>query len=179
MNIYVPTIISEHELLIVFPEAKKICKELVKSYNSSIGYLEDFRPKYQQVLYKEFKNPKERSNWEYLVIGALINVPTAWYEIQIKRLKRLISYNSLQNVDYKKSIELARQTPIDELVVFNSMGFADCIWHNEKTGSMKYYKRDNRVHCFGCGKNGDVIDVLMKLKNCTFGECLNLKKVKI
>lgn len=39
-------------------------------------------------------------------------------------------------------------------------GMACCIFHNDKTPSMKV---DNRYHCFGCGADGGVIDFVMQL----------------
>ena len=39
-------------------------------------------------------------------------------------------------------------------------GMACCIFHNDKTPSMKV---DNRFHCFGCGADGGVIDFVMQL----------------
>lgn len=39
-------------------------------------------------------------------------------------------------------------------------GMACCIFHNDKTPSMKV---DNRYHCFGCGADGDVINFTTKL----------------
>lgn len=66
----------------------------------------------------------------------------------------------------------ARSVPIYQVKTFNGSGFTNCLWHHEKTGSLKYYKDSNRVHCFGCGKNADVIDVVMKLRECTFTEAI-------
>ena len=39
-------------------------------------------------------------------------------------------------------------------------GMACCIFHEDRTPSMKV---DNRFHCFGCGADGDVIDFVMQL----------------
>lgn len=39
-------------------------------------------------------------------------------------------------------------------------GMACCIFHNDKTPSMKV---DNRYHCFGCQADGDVIDFTARL----------------
>ncbi|MGX8711698.1 MAG: CHC2 zinc finger domain-containing protein [bacterium] len=39
-------------------------------------------------------------------------------------------------------------------------GMACCIFHEDRTPSMKV---DNRFHCFGCGADGDVIDFVAQL----------------
>lgn len=42
----------------------------------------------------------------------------------------------------------------------NRSGMALCPFHNDKYSSMK---ADKRFHCFGCQKDGDVIDFVAKL----------------
>lgn len=61
-------------------------------------------------------------------------------------------------------IQRAKAFPISDLIEFKH-GFACCIWHNERTGSMKYYPKTNHVHCYGCQKHGDAIDVVQQLHN--------------
>lgn len=72
--------------------------------------------------------------------------------------------------------EIKRNCPITDHIEFNGANMARCIWHREKTASMKYYPKDNHVYCFGCNKHGSVIDVVMAKDNCTFLEAL--KKLK-
>lgn len=52
-----------------------------------------------------------------------------------------------------------------------------CPFHKEKTASFTVYKKDDgdQFYCFGCGKNGDVIDLVMIMEQCKFTEaCLLL-----
>ena len=51
----------------------------------------------------------------------------------------------------------------DNFIQFDRTDTTKCIWHDEKTGSMHYYKNQNRVKCFGCGQMGDTIDVIMQI----------------
>jgi len=46
-----------------------------------------------------------------------------------------------------------------------------CLFHDENTPSMTVYT-NNRFHCFGCQKNGDAIDILMKLEGLTLGDAV-------
>ena len=39
-------------------------------------------------------------------------------------------------------------------------GYICCPWHNEDTPSLKLYPESRGWHCFGCGKSGDVIDMV-------------------
>ena len=50
----------------------------------------------------------------------------------------------------------------------NRAGFARCPFHSEKTASFKAYPGSRGFHCFGCGKSGDVIKLVMDLDNISF-----------
>lgn len=65
-------------------------------------------------------------------------------------------------------LECAKQRPIDTLLKFNPQYNTNCLWHNEDSPSMHYYKKNNRVYCFGCGKSADAVDVYMQIHNCSF-----------
>ncbi len=54
----------------------------------------------------------------------------------------------------------AKRVPLKRYLKINHSGFAKCPYHNEKTPSLKVYS-DNRWHCFGCSKDGDVVDIVM------------------
>lgn len=47
-----------------------------------------------------------------------------------------------------------------------------CPFHHEKTPSCHIYKQDNKYHCFGCGKHGDVIDLFQFLSGYTFPQAV-------
>lgn len=71
----------------------------------------------------------------------------------------------------------AKQRPIKDFIKVNWAGKALCLFHNDKHASMHIYP--NNYHCFSCHTSGTVIDIIMKLRNCTFKEAvlfLNGKK---
>ncbi len=71
-------------------------------------------------------------------------------------------------------LETAKQRPITDYIDFNSAGFAKCLWHTEKTGSLHLIKGKNKAYCFGgCGAK-DVIDVVQNLHNCDLPEALKI-----
>jgi len=41
-----------------------------------------------------------------------------------------------------------------------------CPFHADDTASMKIYQQTNTFNCFGCGKNGDVIEFIQLKENC-------------
>lgn len=68
-------------------------------------------------------------------------------------------------------LDRAKAYPISSLIHFTK-GKAKCLWHNERTGSMTYFKDTNKVYCFGCAKKADSVDVYMQLHNCSFLEAV-------
>lgn len=50
----------------------------------------------------------------------------------------------------------------------NRSGFIRCIFHKEKTASMKVYK--DSVYCFGCGRSGDIFTFVQQMDGCSFKE---------
>ena len=69
-------------------------------------------------------------------------------------------------------LQTAKQVPISKFINFDRGKFARCIWHSENTPSMHYYRIKNKVKCFGCGKCGDVIDVVMQLEKVDIKEAI-------
>ena len=56
----------------------------------------------------------------------------------------------------------------------NRAGFICCPFHQEKTASLKIYKGDRGWHCFGCGKNGDVIEFVKLFFNVDFSTAIGI-----
>ncbi|HQF86962.1 MAG TPA: DNA primase [Acidobacteriota bacterium] len=51
--------------------------------------------------------------------------------------------------------------------------FALCPFHTEKTPSFSINEQLQSYHCFGCGKGGDVIQLVMELENLTYSEAIH------
>ena len=83
--------------------------------------------------------------------------------------KKKLSTPQIKDPD---KIRRAKAYPIENYIEFKG-GFAKCVFHEERTSSMKLYP-DNHVHCFGCQKNGDTIDVVQALNHCTFNEAIKI-----
>jgi len=47
-----------------------------------------------------------------------------------------------------------------------------CPFHNERTPSFVVYQNDNRYHCFGCGKGGDIFAYVEERNHLSFGEAV-------
>lgn len=72
----------------------------------------------------------------------------------------------------QEMITRAKAVDARTLMDFNSAHFAHCPWHSEKTPSLKWNKKDNTVHCFGCGKHSDVIGLAMQMWGVDFKEAI-------
>ena len=53
-------------------------------------------------------------------------------------------------------------------VKVNHKGFCNCMFHSEKTDSMKVY--ENSFYCFGCGASGDIFTLVSHFEECNFQE---------
>lgn len=51
-------------------------------------------------------------------------------------------------------------------IEFNRQGFCCCPFHSERTASFKAYPDSG--HCFGCGWNGDIFDLVGRLLGLSF-----------
>ncbi len=51
-------------------------------------------------------------------------------------------------------------------------GMVKCPFHADDTASMKIYDKTNTFNCFGCGKNGDVIEFIQLKENCSKHEAI-------
>lgn len=68
----------------------------------------------------------------------------------------------------QEMITRAKATDPGVLLDFNSASFAHCPWHTEKTPSLKWNRKDNTVHCFGCGEHSDSIGLAMHIWGVDF-----------
>ena len=117
-------------------------------------------------------NVLEREKTQEFFLELEINIPRKKIEAQIKQKEFM-----LRSVDMAENcpgldIPRAKSYPINQLIEFKG-NTALCIWHQERTPSMHYYPRTNKVKCFGCGKLADSIDVVQQLQGCTLKEAVN------
>lgn len=89
----------------------------------------------------------------------------------INELKREMNPDKMKDDITDEMIERAKDYPVENLVDIGKAGIC-CLWHDEKTASMKLTKR-NRLRCYGaCGKSFDSIDVYRHLHGATFIEAV-------
>jgi len=96
------------------------------------------------------------------------------YLNRMTELKRKRYHLGKPKREYGNDILDAKQVPIDKYIEFNRQNFAPCIWHDEHTPSMYYYRKQNRVKCFGCDRMGDVMDVVQQLQGVDLQESIKI-----
>lgn len=168
-NSYPPE--QESHLLKYYPEGQKFIEDRLYDFKAEMAELPEVAWRIKQDIEK-IKGFATQEFFRWIWLYLYFEIPKKELTEKIEKLERMLLWARGKNDRYAASLERARTVPIDAYVKFNSMGFAPCLWHNEKTASLKYYKKENHVHCFGCQKGGDVVDVVMALTNCSFKEAL-------
>lgn len=111
--------------------------------------------------------------------------PVEWYFIDLCREYTLERYDHYQRLlksfnanssanENKDRLLKVKQVPIPLFMKFNRENFAPCPFHNEKTPSLKYYPKENRLYCFGsCQRSFDVVDVVCHERGLEFKEAID------
>lgn len=132
-------------------EIKKITDDLKKYIDMYMNLQQEYNQQGKSVTHIE------------MLLTKLNNRYASW-----KRLER-----SEKNFTGGGSDRLARAkaVPITNYLKFNSAGFAKCIFHQDDTPSLKYYK-DNHTYCFSCSKRCDTIDIVSQLYSLDIKEAI-------
>lgn len=132
-------------------------------------------------MFKQMTAAPEKKFWFYrdvLIPG--FQEELAKIDKSIRKFELFKNFGRVGQMPEQIDIATLKQIPIGSLMPtlpkrdMSTRATYLCPFHNEKTGSFVWYKKDNRAHCFGCQWDGDVIDLFMKLNNKTFKEALNL-----
>jgi len=173
---------SEIEFLRIFPEVKEIAKEKIEELQGDRRRIltERTLPFLKKVNATKLDDfGKNFYKQAYLItdlefVGCIEEIDK-WNKIKLLTSDNL-KQKSIENFERKK--EVAKDTPIQSLYPFAKLrGYgkrqtALCPFHHENTPSFVIYTDQNTFHCFGCGKNGDSIEFMKFLKDCTFKEAV-------
>ncbi len=167
------------DYLEMFPTAKPVIKEIllreIEQCKEDLKKAERIEKTFDDLIYRKCKD--ERSEWFWNLVKDIVYVSPLreGREQMIKRnlfrlelLKNPKAGGRITDIDVQK----AKEFPIHELMEFKNDGKAQCLWHNERSGSMHYYPKSNTVKCFGCQKFGDSIAVYMELYKVNFIEAV-------
>lgn len=147
------------------PTDKKEMKKIVQEFGEAADKLLEMK--------REFQSSK-RSVKHLLLFLQYVTTRYETFSNNLKSFDRRFNGASGDSADVVR----AKEFPITSIIKFNYNGFAPCIWHKEKTGSMRYNKPGtkygNTVKCFGCGAMGDPIDVVMQMQKVEFKDAVKL-----
>ncbi len=153
---------TPYQLFREFPHAASAARRAKKDINKKLFA-------YQEIVRAQL--PRDPF-MEGVINEVFIDAPMRELVIQAAFLERFI--NLCRNKDLGDGpvladrIARAKEVAISSIIEIGRGDFAPCFLHEDKTPSLKYYPKDNKVHCFSCGWHGDVIDVVQKLKACTW-----------
>lgn len=132
------------------------------------GELDEFGV-YFWTLYNElqFADYDVYKKWLQYWLGIFEKLPGK----QVEKPSYIDPYES------ERILQRAKSVPIENFYTDKLRGTGSrltgrCPFHEEKTASFFIFTGTNTFHCFGCQKNGDVIDFIMLTKKLTFQEAL-------
>jgi len=164
-----------YELASTYPEAKEYLVDKVAQQDEEIVKLNNLiRSIKANPLYKTAENKQLR---QLLIFNTTrdrdrLVQQVEWNESIIDAIKAGGKKKTPKGALTEENILQAKSVPVTNFIQFGRDNKAPCIWHNEKTGSMHYYKKTNKVHCFGCTQSGDVVDVVQQLQGIEFRDAV-------
>jgi hypothetical protein len=169
-------------------------KEYIKRYNEAQEYRNEF-PVHDDMedaeaslcfVYNMFADLIERGQSSSKTVGRppnVIRVPSLRFLPEIAREIKKTGFDiyvwNNPNVFYEnrggvteEQIEIAKNANCENFITFKKQDgnrlWTTCTFHKEKTASFCYFKDTNKLHCFGCGFHGSVIDVVQKIYKLDF-----------
>lgn len=168
------TFITKKQWIEIFPEAKEyVQKELDKQMEicekqSEVMKLQiDFSD--NEMFSKELKEFMEDIR-RYFIEEDIRQTE--------KKIRNLYAYIRNENISKGKitdqDIIRAKEFSFENLIEFKK-NRTKCPFHNEKTASFYYNKKNNTAHCFGeCNRTWDTIAFVMETENLNFIEAVKL-----
>jgi len=168
---------SWNQLMEIFPQAKSVAKkylqEEIQKCQQDLREADRIENECHDIIYRKSSKENEWFWWN-IAHGLFLDPLRKGKEETIKRnvfrlsMLKTPTKTVLGGVT-DRDIEVARIYPINQFIKFNKYGKGRCIWCQDKDGDdMHYYRKENKVYCYGCQKGGDAIDVYMTLFNTSF-----------
>lgn len=171
--------LSDKELVTIFPEAKEIIPD-------KLAELESQRCELSEIIKTDLATINSYTDemsrwfwWQWLKLNEGEDLILVYRKMD--RLRRQL--RAAQGLSVRTGaltddlIQLARAVLIEDVLnqEFRRRGstlIGLCPFHDERTPSFHIYPNENRGWCFGCNQGGNVIDIVMKLRDCDFKEAV-------
>ena len=175
-----PTMLSDVELLEIFPEARTVIPKLLKSYKQQRADLVEIIAERLAAIKAESSDEIYQyfwRKWLAITLGENLQVIDGHIARLSRQLQLTKGNTASKGVVTQALIEKARDIPVDSLFnqQFRRSGHdlvGLCNFHEERTASFHIYTNENRGWCFGCSQGGDSIRLYMLLHDCNFKEAV-------
>ena len=139
--------------------------------------IEQFKLKHYRILVRELvlhmnKLLAHRAGANQITLG-MLDALEEKYEAELTQLKARIEMLKPRPEGLPEyyvtpnDIAMAKQQSIRNFLPWNTTHNKTlCIFHDDKNASMHLY--GSTYHCYACGAHGTTIDIIMKLRNCSF-----------
>lgn len=152
--------LSFHTLLDTYPTALPLIKRNLK------GEIKRLRERIEILRIRGEANHKDLPFCEELIQEKLRRLKEVKMQLSFLTPRPDSSSSRISTHDIMR----AKQRPIKDFIKVNSGGKAVCLFHTDKNASMHVYP--SNYYCFSCSSSGTVVDIIMKLRNCTFREAV-------
>lgn len=180
---------SPSQLLEIFPQAISIIKRNLKEYKKEYEEIEkqlsaSLDPLFEEVYAHTDISDEEKKIKVNVIVEQFYKKPLQYRKTIIQKLQLFLRIHAMKEMEKRgilpdnsqriteDDILHAKEYPIGDLIEINRSGFTRCLFHEERTASCKVYEDQNKFHCFGCGKDGDAIDLACKIYGYEFIEAV-------
>ncbi len=169
-------IMSEWEAIGEFPEAKKAVRDLVAIRKEEIADISRSETRIRTIVARTCSHSSPKKEICDLVLGAFVFHPRQRLLADLRRLERTLAImEGGRSKGSERDIAKAKEVPISSFIEFGKDGKATSIFApSERTPSMHYYERSNRIHCFATGRTEDSIGAMMEMRRCGFMEAVGI-----
>lgn len=142
------------------------------------------RRRLERVYQKKIKSPYELWYWEELIFHLYGGEELVKITRDIKKIQQRIKMHGREGLIAEEAIKEANMVDperfaaglgLKKMKVYGNKIIACCPFHNDKTPSFNVTRKmggENFYYCHGCGKGGDLINLLMELKISSFKEAV-------
>ncbi len=148
----------------------------------------------QEQVYKKIHKPKVDNAVSEFVRSIPQNTRVMARKRYIKQHNEDVKRQVLETGDYtnakylsadEDNLEELKKYPVEKYldsmgIKLNHIGYERlnccCPLHNEKVPSFVIYVATNSWYCFGCGRGGSIIDLIMYIEHCNIGNAIKILK---
>lgn len=166
---------NEWEAAREFPEARKAVQGLIAMRKEELRNAAAMEPRIRLIVARECAPSSPKKAIADMLSAIYSKAPRMAIEADIRRLERILMAMDRKGGLAEESVARAKSVPISSFIEFGRDGKARSAFSpGERTPSMHYYPKSNRVHCFATGRDEDSIGAMMEIRGCGFMEAVRI-----